>query len=120
MNTDLIRFRRRTNDPVMIEYISELFEDEINDHHPCDYNRWEGWVRDILDGTTNRVIREYTYDGLFSEGAYFNEELFEFIRKYLSNAYLDRINFNYETGRIDCGDDDDYYSSFLYGVDNNQ
>ena len=119
MNTDLIKFKRRLNDPVMNNYISDLVEEEIDDSVPCNYDL-EGWFKNILDGSTNRVIREYTYDELFSEGAYLNEELFRYIYQYLLSKYRSRIKFTYED-RIDgCdGDDEDYYGSLLYGVDNN-
>jgi len=101
MNQDIIRFRRRLNDPVMIEYISDLVEEEIDDSDPCNYDL-KGWFKNILDGTTNRVIREYTHDELFDAGAYLNEELYKFIYQYLLDKYRDRIKFTYEDRRDAC------------------
>lgn len=87
----------------MIEYISDLVEEEIDYSDPCNYDL-KGWFKNILDETTNRVIREYTYDKLFDNGAYLNEELFRFIYKYLLDKYRDRIKFTYED-RIDGCDE---------------
>ncbi len=101
MNQDIIRFRRRLNDPVMIQYISDFVEEEIDNGDPCNYDL-KSWFRNILDGSTNSVIREYTYDELFDEGAYLNEELYKFIYQYLLDKYRDRIKFTYEDRRDAC------------------
>ncbi len=85
----------------MIEYISDLVEEEIDESDPCNYDL-KSWFKNILDGTTNRVIREYTYDELFDEGAYLNKELYKFIYQYLLDKYRDRIKFTYEDRRDAC------------------
>ena len=103
MNQDIVRFRRRLNDPLMDEIFSSHLEEEIDENDPCNSSLKE-WFENILDGTTNRVTMELIYDGIFSDTAFLNEELYKFIRQYILDKSKNRIKFTYED-RIDGCDE---------------
>ncbi len=102
MDVNVIRFRRRLNDPLMIEHMADLLENEIDDSDPCNYlENPEEWKEMILEGTTFRIWSSYHQDELFDYFDFDNTSpIYKVIHNYCSETFSDRIEFVFED-RID-------------------
>jgi hypothetical protein len=104
MNTDLIRFKRRLSDPDLIEFMSDIVEYEMQESEPCNYKETglKGWLDNILDGSVNRLTFMSTLNGTFSESAYDNKELYDFLYDYFFNNHVNRIEYVFSREIDDC------------------